>query len=180
MKSLFCHERPKQIPHGCSFVKSDGSKLLTFAPLFRATWAIRSWLLFKKERLSKEWRERLALWHKKGKNCKKHTKKYYLFHVFLSELLVTKERLEQIAHGCSLVKSDLSDSLKVTLFSWATWADGHGRSLIWAILIQRAKSTNSQPCIRGSWMSVWIFQILPKVAVSRDFWATICSWIEPT
>ena len=180
MKSLFCHERPKQIPHGCSFVKSDGSKLLTFALLFRVTWAIRSWLLFKKERLSKEWRERLALWHKKGKNCKKHTKKYYLFHVFWV--------------NCSWQKSDLSKSLTVALLLRATWAIrsrslffheqpeqiAHGRSLIWAILIQRAKSTNFQPCIRGSWMSVWIFQILPKVAVSRDFWATICSWIEPT
>ena len=31
---------------------------------------------------------------------------------------------EQIAHSCSFFKSDLTDSLMVTLLSWATWVKG--------------------------------------------------------
>ena len=65
-KLLFCHERPERIAHGLSFVKSDESESLKLLKL-----------LFKKsayERRVNERRERFALWHKKGKNCQKHTK----------------------------------------------------------------------------------------------------------
>ena len=36
-QSLFCYERPEQIAHGCSFVKSDKSNSLTVAHFKRAT-----------------------------------------------------------------------------------------------------------------------------------------------
>ena len=50
--SLFCKEQRKRFSHGCCFLKSKKSKLLT--PLFQ------------KEQLSKERREPFTLGHKKG------------------------------------------------------------------------------------------------------------------
>ena len=56
--SLFCHDRPEQIAHGLSFVKSDGSESLKS--------------LFKKEQMSKERRKWFPLEHKKWKTRQKH------------------------------------------------------------------------------------------------------------
>ena len=58
--SLFCHEQPEQITHGFSFVKSDGSKSLKS--------------LFKKEQMSEEQGEQVALGHKMGEKFQEHTK----------------------------------------------------------------------------------------------------------
>ena len=74
LPSLFCHERPERITHGRSFVKIDGSESLK--------------VLFKKEQMSKEWREQFPLGHKKGKNCYKQMKNTN----FLSNSLVFCER----------------------------------------------------------------------------------------
>ena len=78
LPSLFCHERPERITHGRSFVKIDGSESLK--------------VLFKKEQMSKEWREQFPLGHKKGKNCYKQMKNTN----FLSNSLVFCERFAQI------------------------------------------------------------------------------------
>ena len=40
----------------------------------------------------------------------------------ISRLLIFGEWPKQICHGCSLLVSNLSDSLTVALLSWATWA----------------------------------------------------------
>ena len=78
--------------------------------------------LFKKEWLSEEWRERYALGHKRWDNCQKHTNNTFLRAIHSNHdqitcnlLTVAHEWPEQIAHGCSFVKSDESDSLTVTL-----------------------------------------------------------------
>ena len=78
LPSLFCHERPERITHGRSFVKIDGSESLK--------------VLFKKEQMSKEWREQIPIGHKKGKNCYKQMKNTN----FLSNSLVFCERFAQI------------------------------------------------------------------------------------
>ena len=41
----------------------------------------------------------------------------------MSNLLICPERPERIAHICSFVMSDLSDSLTVAHLSWGTWAN---------------------------------------------------------
>ena len=41
----------------------------------------------------------------------------------LSESLICHERPKRIAHGCSFVLSDLSDSLTVTHLIWAKWSN---------------------------------------------------------
>ena len=101
---LFFHERPEWITHGRSFVKSNGSKWLTVALLFRSTWVIRSRSLFKKERLSKERREQFFLWLERATNYKKYTKNTIFVKLFCANRLF------------------LSNSLRV-LLSWATWSD---------------------------------------------------------
>ena len=62
---LFCHEQPEQITHGFSFVKSDGSKSLKS--------------LFKKEQMSEEQGEQVALGHKKWEKISRTYKKYAFF-----------------------------------------------------------------------------------------------------
>ena len=54
----------------------------------------------------------------------------------IARSLIYHEQPERIAHGCSFVLSDLSDSLKVAHFLWATWAIC-SRSLIWFVLNER-------------------------------------------
>ena len=43
--------------------------------------------------------------------------------LFCPERPFTHGRSEQIAHSCSFLVSNLSDSLTVALFSWAIWAN---------------------------------------------------------
>ena len=50
-----------------------------------------------------------------------------------SHSLIFGERPEQFAHGCSFLVSDLSKSLIVAHFWWATWAICLHRSFWWAI-----------------------------------------------
>ena len=103
-----------------SFVMSDLSKLLKVAILSWATWANCSQfffvmsdgskslkLLFKKECMREERRERFALGHKKGENCQKHMKHMN----FSSEsVFFASDSLESrvICSHCSFVKSNLS------------------------------------------------------------------------
>ena len=109
-RSLFCHERPEHIAHGSSFVTSGGSESLKS--------------LFKKEKMSKDRRERFTLGHKKGKNCQKHTKSTN----FSSELLVF---CEQFVHITSKSLTSLFCKERCEQFA-------HGRFLKWAILSKRA------------------------------------------
>ena len=74
LPSLFCHERPERIAHGCSFVKSDGSES-------------QKSLLKKEELMSEERRERIALGHKKGgKSKKKKLSKEYKNTIFFERI----------------------------------------------------------------------------------------------
>ena len=101
--SLFCHKR---IAHSRSFVKIDGSEWLMVALLFRATWVIPSWSIFKKLQLSDSQREQFTLWHKKGEYCQKHTKNTILLLLLL--LLYTKYYTrfwERIAHSRSFLRA---------------------------------------------------------------------------
>ena len=70
----------ERFAHGRSFVMSDLSESLTVALLFRATWAIRSQVLFKKEQMSKEQWEQFS--------NEKNIKKTIFFQVFLEKSLV--------------------------------------------------------------------------------------------
>ena len=113
-QSLFCKEGGEQFALGRSFLKSNESKSLPS--------------LFKKEWLSTEWWEGLALGHKKagklGKTVKDIIKTCFWEHIALkkrviwlnhSQSLFGKERREQYAHGHSFLKSDASKSLRVSL-----------------------------------------------------------------
>ena len=62
---LFCHERREQITHRRTIVKIDRSNSLT------VTTTVNRYCNSIKKQLSEERRERFALKHKKGGNCKK-------------------------------------------------------------------------------------------------------------
>ena len=101
LPSLFCHERPERIAHGCSFVKSDGSES-------------QKSLLKKEELMSEERRERIALGHKKGGKSKKKTvkriQKYNFFREnrsFFASDTLDHEQITRIA----FLKCDESDLL---------------------------------------------------------------------
>ena len=152
---LFFHERPEWITHCRSFVKSNGSKWLTVALLFRSTWVIRSRSLFKKERLSKERREQFFLWLETIKNIQKIR---FLSNYFaqiacfwaIRSGCFCHERPDRIAYSCSFVRSNLSDLLMVALLSWATWVN-RSRSLFdlsnfeWKRKSKRAKEQIPNP-----------------------------------
>ena len=104
-KLLIYHEWPERITHGCSFVMSTLSDLLTVALLIWATWTICSQSL-----ICLEGSERIA--------C---SRSFDLSK--MSEWVKSKWANSQHwkkAIGSFLV-SDLSHLLTVTLFSWVTW-----------------------------------------------------------
>ena len=91
--------------------------------------ANHSRLLFCKEGLSKERRKEFALGHKRGKsvkNCQKlitnmifWSKSVFFESNLLSKLpmlLFFKEQQERLAHGCSIAKSNKSDSSQLLFF----------------------------------------------------------------
>ena len=64
-RPLFCKEQQDWLAHSCSFLKSNGSELISS--------------LFKKEQLSQEQQEQFALGHKKRGKLSKTYKKYVIF-----------------------------------------------------------------------------------------------------
>ena len=117
------------------FTKSNVSESLTVALFLWATWEICSGFvvvksegrkllnsLFTKEQMSKEWRERFTLGHTKWEKLSK-TVEFFERIAFLcerfagikSESLTSLFFIEQIAHGRSFVKSDMSETLTVAL-----------------------------------------------------------------
>ena len=129
---IFC-ERPEQFGH--------------IAHFWLVTWAIQSHRSLKK----REW---------VNLNVPKNTILVKFFGR-IACLLIYHERPERIANGCSFVMSDLSNSLIVTLLTWATWAIrsqllicperseqiAHSHSLKWVIFSIWAMSerANSHP-----------------------------------
>ena len=107
-RSLFCHERPEHIAHGSSFVTSGGSESLKS--------------LFKKEKMSKDRRERFTLGHKKGKNCQKHTK-IRIFRANRSFFANNPLKSRANQSHRSFVRSNVVESLTVALLLWAMWAN---------------------------------------------------------
>ena len=97
------------------------------ALFWRATWELTS--LIKKEGTRESFVVFLLFTYKK---C---TKKYNFRQIFLSELIIH-----------SFVMSDLSNSLKVALLMWATWAI-RSQSFIWfGRSLQMSEWANSQTC----------------------------------
>ena len=99
---LIFGERPEQIAYAHLIFGERPEQLAHIAYFWWATWAIHSNRLLQKKKF-------------------KHTKKYNFFEE-IAHLLIYHEQPERIAHGCSFVMSDLSDSLMVALLLWATWA----------------------------------------------------------
>ena len=131
-----------------------------FAHFLWPTWAIRSWLFIFGERpeqfghIAHFWWVTWAIQShrslKKREWVNRNVPKNTILVKFFKRiacLLIYHERPERIANGCSFVMSDLSNSLIVTLLTWATWAIrsqllicperseqiAHSAHLIWAI-----------------------------------------------
>ena len=110
----------------CSFLVSDLCDLLTVAHFWWATWAIRE--RFAHMAVLKRGNERMA--HLKKKLTKKLLKTYIKYDFIqknLSELLLFLFEWMNNSHTknwaiCCFIMSNLSESLTVTLLSWATWA----------------------------------------------------------
>ena len=159
----------------CSFLVSNLSDLLTIAHFLWATWANCSFLVSNQSDLltllifgerperftdiahQKRGNERFAhLFNKKL--YIKHTKKqdfrffYQNFFERIAHSLISSERHEPIAHCCSIVFSNLSDSLTIAHFLWATWA------ICWRLLIflERSERVTHSPSFDLSKMSEWV------------------------
>ena len=116
---LFCYERPERITH--------------VSILFRATWVICSWLLFKKEQISEEQREWFTFWLKKVESTVQKQSKNR------QKILFCYERHERIA----LLLRATYAICKCSLFCYDSEQPeriAHGCSLIWASLRERAQS----------------------------------------
>ena len=85
----------------------------SFAHFWWAKWAISSHCSFYLSKMS----DSLTLLTKKEKMSKSKT-----FLERSAHSLISSERPERITHGGSFVLSDLSNSLTVAHFLWATWA----------------------------------------------------------
>ena len=104
-----------------------------FTLLSWETWENHSWLLF-----CKEWQERYALWHKKGKNCQKLMKNtnFSRDSRFLQAIFSNHKRISRIV----FLKSDKSDWLKLLFCKEGREQIAHGSSLKLVFLSERAKS----------------------------------------
>ena len=134
--SLIFGEQPERIAHGRSFLVSDLSDRSHCPPKMRE-WANGSFFKIKKPYI-------------------KHTKNKildFLPKIFerIAHSLTYHERPERIAHGCSFVMSDLSDSLTVALLIWVTWVIP-SQSLI---CLQRSEQIAHSRSFRLSKMSKW-------------------------
>ena len=132
--SLFCKEQWERFAHCRSFVKSDESKLLPS--------------LFKKERLSKERRERFALGYKKGKSSEKLSKTYQNLNCFRANrsfLRVICMNHKGITHVALFYRSTRVIRSRSLFCHEQPEQIAHSRSIKWAIFSERA---NSQPCQR--------------------------------
>ena len=126
------------------------SKNEWFAHFWWVPWAIRSHCSFLVSNLSDSL---TSLIKKRTKNVHKCTKKYDCSQIFwancsffvnkranerftqknkqLAHLLIYHEQPELIAHSCSFVLSNLSESLSVAHLIWEVWAN-RSQSLIWS------------------------------------------------
>ena len=84
----------------------------SFAHFLWVTWVIRSDRSLKK----REWANRSGFFLNVQKNM-------ILVKFVLNESLIYHERPEQIAHSCSFVMKNLSNSLTVALLTWETWVN---------------------------------------------------------
>ena len=119
--SLTFGEWPEPFAHGCSFLVSNLSNLLTSLMI-------------------KEGMRKLLFFYVQYKKCTKNTisVKFFDWIAHLSwatwancsRSLICHEWPEQFTHSCSFNISDLSDSLTVAYLSWAIWAN-HSQMLIW-------------------------------------------------
>ena len=108
---------------------SDLSEWLTVAHFW---WAILSQSLFCHEFTHIQGMSKSLVFFKPTKNPSKTYKSYNFIQIYLSESLVfllwvkewLSDSLERTSDSliCSFIMSKLSDSLMVTLLSWATWA----------------------------------------------------------
>ena len=107
--SLFCHERPERIAHGCTFVKSNGSESHLGIKRGKGVknknekYKFVSQSLYFCEWFAQIPSESLTLLFLKSNTSD------------LIALLFCKEQCKWIAHGRSFAKSDVSQSLMVAL-----------------------------------------------------------------